>query len=349
MGETTDRIEMKLVPLMDGPLTFAGVVSLEVNGTVHPWRIPFDQRDLFDPGLVQRGACPAGVRLRLSSDAEVLTLRVVPPVEESSTPWVFDLLIDGQLHQRLHPPVDAGEIQFIDLPKGVHPLELYLPSQYVPVTIQSLEVDRDATVGPWPDERPRWVTYGSSITHCRHAHGPSETWPALVANRFELNLICLGYSGSCHVEPMVARMIRDLSVDYISLKLGANVVGGGSLSERTFRAAVIGMIKTIRDGHPEVPIGVVSPFFWPEHESIPNEKGMTMPLAREVVEEAIRTLQKYGDRDLHYIDGLSILGNDDGEHVEDGIHVSGDGMHFVADRFIELVMPELTGNRDRVG
>ena len=342
MREATDRIEMKPVSLLDGPLTFAGAVSLEVDGAVHPWRIPYGQRDLFDPGLVERAACPAGVRLRLSSDAEALTLRVVSPEAEPSSSWVFDLLVDGRLHQRVHPPVDARAIEFTDLPAGRHLLELYLPSQYVSVPIRSLEVNREATVEPWPDERPRWITHGSSITHCRHAHGPSETWPALVANRLGLNLTCLGYGGSCHAEPMVARMIRDLPADYISLKLGANVVGEGSLSKRTFRAAIIGMIETIRDGHLHVPIAVVSPFFWPEHEVIPNGMDMTMPLAREVVEEAVRTLQKHGDRNLRYVDGLTIFGREDEEYLADKVHPGGDGQHIIADRFSALAMPEST-------
>ncbi len=54
MGEATGRIEMKPVSLLDGPLTFAGAVSLEVDGAVHPWRLPHDRRDLFDPGLVEK-------------------------------------------------------------------------------------------------------------------------------------------------------------------------------------------------------------------------------------------------------------------------------------------------------
>ena len=31
MLETSDRIEIKLVPLVDGPVAFAGAVSLEVR------------------------------------------------------------------------------------------------------------------------------------------------------------------------------------------------------------------------------------------------------------------------------------------------------------------------------
>ena len=45
----------------------------------------------------------------------------------------------------------------------------------------------------YEDARPKWVTYGSSITHCRTAESPSQTWPGVAARQSGLNLTCLGY------------------------------------------------------------------------------------------------------------------------------------------------------------
>ena len=73
-----------------------------------------------------------------------------------------------------------------------------------------------------------------------------------------------------------------------------------------------------------------------------------MPSARKLVEEAVRTLQRHGDRNLHYVDGLSIFGKEDEKYLADEVHPGDDGLHIIADRFSELVMPELMGNRDRV-
>src|SRR5690606_29071349 len=61
-----------------------------------------------------------------------------------------------------------------------------------------LELDEGAILEVYEDKRPRWVTYGSSITQCGAARSTAFTWPAIVARHFSLNLTCLGFSGQCH-------------------------------------------------------------------------------------------------------------------------------------------------------
>jgi hypothetical protein len=329
------------IPLRGGPLTIEGAVSLEeTEAGLHPWRLPVEQRDLFETSLISKASQPAGVRLTLVSDTSSVRLDVVPPGIESNPPWVFDLLVDGQLHGRIHPPIDAETIQFDDIPAGDHQLELYLPSQYVPVVLRDLSIDEGASASDWTDTRRRILFYGSSITHCRHAAGPSETWPAIVAKRADLHLTSLGYGGDCHLDPMVGRMIRDLPADAIGLKLGINMMSG-SVSDRTFRAFAIGLIKSIRDGHPDTPLAVVSPICHPPNETTPNVVGMTLQIMRQRLAEAVDALQGYGDRNIHYVDGLSLMGPDDVHLYIDGIHPSAEGYRFLAEAYLREVMPQL--------
>ena len=74
---------------------------------------------------------------------------------------------------------------------------------------------------------------------------------------------------------MVGRMIRDLPADLIGLKLGINMMSG-SCNDRTFRAAAIGLIQTIRDGHADTPMAVVSPIYNAPREQTPNPVGMSV-------------------------------------------------------------------------
>ena len=329
------------VPLLGGPLTIEGAVSIEETPAgVHPWRLPLPQRDLFEPSLRNKASMPAGVRLTTISDTGAVTLEIVPPGVEPDPPWIFDLLVDGEFHQRVAPPPDADTIAFADIPEGEHLLELYLPSQYAPVVLRALHVDAGASLQAWTDSRKRLVVYGSSITHCRHAAGPSETWPALVARRFGLHLTSLGYGGDCHLDPVVARMMRDLPADYIGLKLGINM-SGGTVSDRTFRAFVIGFVQTLRDGHPDTPIAVVSPICHPPRESTPNVVEMTLQLMRQRLAEACQVLTDLGDTNLHYVDGLQLMGPDDVHLYADGIHPSAEGYRFLADAYCREVMPKL--------
>ena len=341
------------VDLQNGALAFEGAVSVErTDAGVQPWRLPVAERDLFPqeqiglPQLVHQTSRPSGVRLTFRSDTNAVTLRVAPPGVEpdpkagTDQPWVFDLLVDGELHQRVSPEVDAEAIAFTDLPAGDHLLELYLPSQYVPIVVRELRIDAGASVGAWPDERPRIVFYGSSITQCRHAAGPSETWPALVAQRFDLHHTNLGVGGQCHMDPMMGRMIRDLPADYICLKLALCMVDG-SVTDRTFRSLAIGLLKTIRDGHPDTPMAVVSPICCPAVET-ENHNGMTLVRMREILVEVYDLLGAHGDSNLHYVDGLSLLDAGDTHLLgKDGAHPTAEGYRFLAKAYGDKVMPLL--------
>ena len=333
---------MQAVDLIDGHATLEGAVSVEETDVgLRPWRLPVERRDLFEPSVVNKASMPAGIRVTFVSDTSSVRLDVVPPGVEPDPPWVFDLLVDGNLHQRVAPPMTAETIQFADLPAGEHRLELYLPSQYAPVVLRSLMIDAGASVTAWHDDRERIVLYGSSITHCRHAAGPSETWPALVARRFDLHLTSLGFGGDCHMDPVVGRMIRDLPADYIGVKLGINMIGAASASDRTFRALAIGLIETIREGHPDTPLVVVSPICHPPNEATENAAGMTLQLMRRRLAEACEVLRERGDQHLHYVNGLSVMGADDVHLYVDGIHPSAEGYRFLAKGWARETGPKL--------
>ncbi len=328
--------------LIGGQVSIEGAVSIEATADgVHPWRLLVAERELFEPSVVNKASMPAGVRLTFVSDTSSVTLQIVNSGVEPDPPWIFDLLVDGELHQRVAPPADVDRIDFTDLAPGEHRLELYLPSQYAPVVVRALLIDAGATVQGWQDERRRIVFYGSSITHCRHAAGPSETWPALVARQFDLHLTSLGYGGDCHMDPMVGRMIRDLQADFIGLKIGINMMGALSASDRSFRALAIGLIRTIRDGHPDTPLAVVSPICHPPNETTENAAGMTLEKMRQRLAEACDVLHAYGDNNLHYVDGLSVMGTDDVGLYVDGIHPSAEGYRFLAKGWAREVAPKL--------
>ena len=55
------------------------------------------------------------------------------------------------------------------------------------------------------------------------AASPATTWPATCARVADLNLTSFGFGGQCHMDQAMARVIRDMEADCISLKLGINV------------------------------------------------------------------------------------------------------------------------------
>lgn len=321
---------------------FEGAVSVaEVDGGLLPYRLPWAERALWHPAIADGAALMAsGVRLRFATEAESLGLAFAPlPPHWTGRGHHFDLTIEGELIASCHTPPGSTSARFT-LPGGERTVEIWFP-QGAPVTLLELRADGPCRVVP--DLRPRWVTYGSSITHCVRAHSPARTWPAIVARRRGLNLTCLGYGGQCHLEALAGLMIRDLPADLITLKLGINTVGG-SMAQRVFYPSVTGLVKIIREKHPTTPIALISPIAYPPNEQKPNVVGMTLELMRRNIEEAYRQLVALGDEHLIYVNGLEIF--DEAllaQYSEDQCHPDADGIEVQAERFDRVVMERLLG------
>jgi lysophospholipase L1-like esterase len=325
-------MNLQQVPLSEK--LFHGAVSLEkTKEYMKPWRIPFDKKEFYPPnGISGQAELPAGVRMILRSNTQSIKIEITEATEFME----MDCLIDGTLVKTAY--LSAGEtmVSFVSLPGQSKLIEIYL-SQRLPVPISGIWIDEGAEWELIDDSRLRWITYGSSITHCYYSDSPSQTWPALAANKMDFNLTSLGYSGNCHLEPMVARMIRDLPADFISICAGINIVGGNTLSERTFSPALIGFIQTIRDVHKDVPLVVISPIFHREREKSENEVGLSLEKVRTEIVQVIDMLKRHGDQNIYYIDGLEMFGEEYEKYLPDGLHPNGAGDKIIADRFQQLI------------
>ena len=315
----------------DHRLNWLGAISLhKENGWVQPWRIPYEERALFPPTTLQeRAAMPAGVRITFQSTTTSLSCSYEPADDLSP----LDMFCDGELIQTVSL-AERDSITIDGLSTNDKHFELWLPQHGI-FRLRSLTIDATATIRYLPDTRPRWVTYGSSITQCRTAASPSKTWPAIVARQLGLNLTCLGYGGQCHLDPLIAQMIRELPADFLSLCVGINIYGASSLSSRTFVPMLLGFIRIIREKHPTTPCIVMSPIYSPSREKQPNAVNMTLHDVRLAVQEVVGILQSCGDEYLLYIDGLDIFGPDLVHLLPDGLHPDAEGYKRLGYRFIK--------------
>ena len=335
------------------PALFEGAISVEAGPGWHkPWRLPHERLHLFpspDGGLRLRAEMASGVRLRFASSTRnvLVTFLPLPPVMPACLRDVyrFDVTVNGQRVGTGEARAGDEQVPIAGLPAGEKALELWLPPDS-PIAVRALRIDDGATFRRVADPRPRWVTYGSSLTHCVRAHGSARTWPALVAGRRGLNLTCLGYGGQCHLEPMIGLMIRDLPADLITLKLGINCVGG-TLGARTFPSAVIGLVRIIREKHPVTPLALVSPIAYPPNETAPNVVGYTIGAMRRALEAVHRALVQDGDRNLRYVNGLEVFDAAlIARYSVDQCHPNADGIEVMAENFDRAVMaPLLAGRR----
>jgi hypothetical protein len=364
------------------PELVRGVAEVEVTPRgLRPHRLPAWVREQFPDGqLLSMESQPSGVRVVFRTTANVVELvthptRIAYPGAERPRGRI-DVYADGRLAVR--DPLDGGDRIEVDLttgqttfhpgeahtttvsglPPGRHRIEIWLPHNE---TVELTELRADAPIEPDDATGPLWVHHGSSISHGSNALAPSEIWPAVAARRAGVELRNLGLGGSALVDPFLARVIRDAPADYISVKLGINVVNLDAMRLRAFVPAVHGFLDTIRDGHPEVPLVLISPLFCGVHEDTPGP-GAIDPgsigtgqvrfvatgtpgdvalgrLTLQVVRRELRSLadRRAADKNLHYLDGTTLYGPADAAELPlpDGLHPSPEAHQRIGTRFAE--------------
>ncbi|MEE2040263.1 SGNH/GDSL hydrolase family protein [Nocardiopsis sp. CT-R113] len=366
--------------------------ALELEHTergVLPHRLPGRARaQSADPQLALAEAQPSGVRLAFRTRATAVELDTVPtkrvyPGAPPRPDGVYDLLVDGRLTDQAvvsggdtlridlatgsveHRPGPPGTLRFTGLPDRAKDVEIWLPHNE---TTELVALRANALIEPLPDRGRRvWLHHGSSISHGSDAAGPTTTWPALAASLGAVDLVNLGLGGSALLDPFTARTMRDTAADLISVKIGINLVNADLMRLRAFGPAVHGFLDTIREGHPSVPLLVVSPIHCAIHEDTPgpcdfdtealkagqlrfratgdpaerSQGKLTLTVIRQ---ELSRIVRQRADEDpnLHYLDGLDLYGEaDSGElPLPDRLHPDAAAHRRMGERFAALAFGE---------
>lgn len=365
--------------LLDSPVIMIGALDFDRREHgISPRRLPAWTRPQVPQMMDVMARMPAGVRLAFVTDSSsievtALTTNIVTP-PRAPRPVAFDLDIDGQVTSA----VDTGGNQIIMNP--AHPqdyklergkpftarfdklgsapkfCQLWLPHNAL-VELRMLSLDQGASLEAPPAPANRWVHYGSSISHCMEAQQPTGTWPAVAARRGGMTLYGMGFGGQCHLDQFVARSIRDLDVDVISIKTGINVVNMDSMRERTFVPALHGFIDTIREARPETPVVIASPIYCPAAEykpgpTVPNAEGkfvtlsgheevqtgcLTLTRIRAIISSVVESRRQLGDAHLGYVNGLDLFGEADAHDLPDDLHPNPEGYRRLGERFADRV------------
>jgi len=364
------------------PELLRGAAEAEVTPRgLRPHRLPAWVREQFPDGqLLSMESQPAGVRVVFRTSATAIDL-VTHPTRTAYTGAErprgrIDVYADGELvardvlggGDRIEVDLTTGRTAFhpgephtttvSGLPAGAHRFEIWLPHNE---TLDLIELRADAPVEADDTDRPRWVHHGSSISQGSNAAAPSETWPAVAARQAGVELRNLGLGGSALVDPFLARVIRDAPADYISVKLGINVVNLDGMRLRVLVPAVHGFLDTIRDGHPETPLLLISPLFCGIHEETPGPGAIDpgslgtgqvrfvatgtpgdLALGRltlQVIRRELSSLvdRRAADKNLHYLDGTTLYGPADAVDLPlpDGLHPGAEAHQRIGTRFAE--------------
>ncbi|MGA1837969.1 SGNH/GDSL hydrolase family protein [Herbiconiux sp. 11R-BC] len=374
---------MTTSPMSTTPITSAlvrGAAELEPTARgVRPHRLPsWVGRRFPDPQLLSMESQPAGVRLVFRSRARRLELESHPArvgyrgVERPR--GGIDVFVDGELC--LQDALTGGDLTEIDLqtgstaavpgpshstvleglPEGEKLVEIWLPHNE---SLELVELRSDAPLEPSAPAGPLWVHHGSSISQGSNAAIPSGTWPAVAARLGGAELRNLGFGGSALVDPFLARVIRDAPAELISLAFGINVVNLDAMRLRAFVPAVHGFLDTVRDGHPDTPILLVTPIFCDIHEHTPGPGAidpasfatgqarflatgtpgdeafgrLTLTVIRRALREVVA--RRSDDPQLHLLEGTALYGEEDARRLPlpDALHPDAPTHQLIGERF----------------
>lgn len=303
----------------DPRLRYRGAVSLERGpGWTAPWRLPHREAALHLPeGGLGRAAMPSGVRVALRTDSTGLTCRYQadPAPKLNGPPEVarLDVLCEGRHTATVELQTHGGDAEFrVDglggRPGSLATVELWLPF-YHQFRLCEVALDAGAAVErDGAEGRPRWLHYGSSISQGRGAASPSRAWTALVARRAGWELTSLALGAACQLQPMTARLMRDLPAELLTVCVGINIQALGSHNRDSLASSLVGFVQTVREGHPTTPFAVMSSIVAPEREEVPGPSGMTMRECRAHIRRAVELLRAHGDTNLHYVHGPEVFG-----------------------------------------
>ena len=377
---------MRSVSLNAPELQFIGAQDIEVGKRgVTPRRLPAWTREQFNvPAMDLMVSMPSGVRIRFDTNAESvsITAEVTSIAYQGALPRLTQFAVTSQgvvgetipvkaPHYFLLDRFDPSKVEFVEgetavatfANLGTHEktIEIWLP-QNARVEVVDIAVSDNATLSRSATPAiPQWVHYGSSISHCMEADEPTGVWPAVAARLSKAELTSFGFAGQCQLDQYVARTVRDMPLDIFTMKVGINVVNIDSMRERTFAPALHGFLDTVRDGHPDAPICVISPIYCLSAENkpgptLPGDDGkfftlnrtasesfgsMSLTQMRTVIEEVVERRIAGGDKNLSYHNGLEIFGEADAGDMPDDLHPNSAGYLRMGQRFHEQVLSGL--------
>ena len=189
---------------------------------------------------------------------------------------------------------------------------------------------------PWSDKRPV-VVYGTSIQQGGCASRPGMCHTNILSRMLNRPFINLGFSGSAKGEPEMAETIAAIkNPAMIILDYDANAGVDG------LRKTLTKFIDILREALPETPILLVSRLpqsyeFHSESYFIQERFNLTSIHLAE-----LQRRRETGDKNIHFLDGMTLFGPDPTECTVDGCHATDLGFYQIAKHMAPVIENILT-------
>jgi lysophospholipase L1-like esterase len=243
--------------------------------------------------------------------------------DENGTPrWV------GVAHPESFPTVESELASGLD--EGTHDYTLYFPLFNGIEEIQ-IGVPDGASFELLPEDNALPIAYyGTSIIHGASASRPGMALPAQLGRRLGRRMIGLGFSGNGKMEVELANLIGEIDAAVYVIDCLPN------MDAALVRERALPFLRALRAARPATPILLVEDRTLANAWLIASERE-AHAARRAEYRAAFETLVAEGDKNIHYLEGATLLGDDDDGTV-DRSHPTDLGFFRMAD----ILTPVLT-------
>lgn len=216
-----------------------------------------------------------------------------------------------------------------------HDYELVLPYGDI-VEIHTLHTNPEAEFAE-PKPRPpyRAVFFGDSIVHGFSASRIDRTFPYLVGELLDWEIVNMGIAG-IGLNPGAAKVLGALKMNRLVCSIGANDWREGMLPEK-FRANLEKFLHDFRAFQPKTPVDFLSPMWLSTKFKAPAAHH-TLQEFREVYAEFGA---ECGDPHVRIINGSELIDHDPALYEPDHVHPRDAGIEQLAERLAEQLMEDL--------
>ena len=281
---------------------------------------------------------PAGFNIEFKASTEVIKLRA----KLAGAAYMSHMTAVGTIGFSLY--VKKGEKWYfvnsskinkaeyeVDLLSNINNREytyrLYFPL-YQALYKLSLGIKKPGYLEFIKEDRETLLIYGTSISQGGCATRPGMDYGAILGRMKNLNVINLGFSGSCKIEESMCRIINDIIIENNVTKIIFEVESN-SPSYDHFSTRFSYLLDNLYNKE-KIDIYLISHF----DEALPyvNEKIKKYRSGFKKVQKEVAS--KYN---IHFIDGVTLIKGIECEGSVDGVHLTDLGFYEVAKKLSKLI------------
>lgn len=296
------------------------------------------EKDMKDDGLkYNRSSLGVELRFYMIDDEVTITLRGYKEdggfyiyyggLEAEYSQFTTAIRMNEEINITIKRNPNTKEIEEINKAKG----SIY-PSNLVRIVLYGSMVQfvrKEGNTKAFESNYKNILFYGSSITGNCISLIPNNGYPWIVSKELKLDLINLGYPGSCRIEKEVVDELVKIKFDYAFLELGVNIIEEISVSQYKEKCSYL--LEEINKLNKKVFITDIYPYF-----------NLNYGVSDEKLDSFRNTLKEISKnyKNIIYIPGYELLKSKT-NLCADLIHPDIDGHIEISRNLVEIIKENL--------